>query len=87
MLITAALVDYQKENGGFPDTGGSVQTACAYLDLDKLCVLRDNGLGSIRWSTLEVTPTNTGTGTNRTARASSSMPRLESGPAQRGLHR
>ncbi len=41
MLITAALVDYQNETGSFPDTGGSVQTACAYLDLDKLCVLRD----------------------------------------------
>jgi hypothetical protein len=41
MLITAALVEYQEETGAFPDTGGSIQTSCAYFELDALCVLRD----------------------------------------------
>ena len=37
--IAAALFDYREETGAFPDTGGSVQTSCAYTDLDKLCVI------------------------------------------------
>jgi hypothetical protein len=41
LTITAALLEYHEETGAFPDTGGSVQTACAYLELDKLCVIRD----------------------------------------------
>ncbi|MDI6856936.1 MAG: glycosyltransferase family 39 protein [Dehalococcoidia bacterium] len=39
--IREALLDYREETGNFPDTGGSVQTSCAYTDLDKLCVIGD----------------------------------------------
>src|SRR5205823_377099 len=38
--IAAALSAYQDRTGGFPSTGGNVQSACVYEALDKLCQLR-----------------------------------------------
>jgi 4-amino-4-deoxy-L-arabinose transferase-like glycosyltransferase len=41
MIITAALSEYQKENGSFPSTGGNLQGACSYPDIDRLCIFSD----------------------------------------------
>jgi hypothetical protein len=38
--LQAALKDYKAKKGSYPDTGGSIQTACVYEKLDKLCVLK-----------------------------------------------
>ena len=37
--LVDALVEYRARTGVFPNTGGNIQTACVYMDLDKLCEL------------------------------------------------
>lgn len=39
--VAAALAAYQERTGAYPNTDGNVQTACVFLDLDKLCVFRE----------------------------------------------
>jgi hypothetical protein len=35
--LRAALQQYKAKKGNYPSTGGSIQTACVYQKLDKLC--------------------------------------------------
>ena len=39
--VQEALEEYRQENGSYPDTGGGVQSLCAFTDLDAGCALRD----------------------------------------------
>ncbi len=39
-LLQAALSEYRDRFDEYPDTGGSVQTICAYSELDKGCDLK-----------------------------------------------
>lgn len=39
--IADALLQRRREDGSFPSTGGNLQTACAYVDIDVLCMLRE----------------------------------------------
>ncbi len=39
--IGLALTAYREENGSFPDTGGNIQTLCAFRDSDAGCELED----------------------------------------------
>jgi 4-amino-4-deoxy-L-arabinose transferase-like glycosyltransferase len=39
--LAAALAEYARRSGQYPDTGGSIQTLCAYEDLDAGCQLRE----------------------------------------------
>jgi hypothetical protein len=39
--IARALERYREENGSYPDTGGGIQTLCAYQDLDVGCALEE----------------------------------------------
>jgi hypothetical protein len=41
MVITSALIEYQKETGSFPSTGGNLQGACSYPGMDKLCMFSE----------------------------------------------
>ncbi len=39
--ISQALEQYYDDKGSYPDTGGQVQTLCAYLEIDAGCSIRD----------------------------------------------
>ena len=39
--IKAALEQYRNDKGEYPSTGGNIQTACTYKDIDALCELGD----------------------------------------------
>ncbi len=39
--IARALEQYRDENGSYPDTGGGIQTLCAYQELDVGCALEE----------------------------------------------
>ena len=41
VAVQGALEEYRQENGSYPDTGGGIQSLCAFADLDAGCVLRD----------------------------------------------
>jgi hypothetical protein len=38
--LQAGLREYRDKKGDYPSTGGSVQTACVYEKLDKLCAIK-----------------------------------------------
>jgi hypothetical protein len=45
--LQAGLKDYKEKKGSYPSTGGSIQTACVYEKLDKLCAIKGyKGVGS-----------------------------------------
>lgn len=39
--IRAALEQYRREHGGYPDTGGQVQSLCSFAEIDAGCELSD----------------------------------------------
>lgn len=39
--LLAAANEYRARNGEYPDTGGNIQSLCAYKELDVGCALRD----------------------------------------------
>lgn len=41
MVITSALIEYQKETGSFPSTSGNLQGACSYPGMDQLCMFSE----------------------------------------------
>jgi hypothetical protein len=39
--MATALEQYRQDNGEYPSTGGNIQSACNYVDIDALCKLKD----------------------------------------------
>ncbi len=49
LRIVASLNQYREQHGSVPDTGGNTKTACAYVELDPLCVFEsDLGIETLR---------------------------------------